>query len=79
MRRENFRHLECSLARSLDMIGEWWTLLIIRDMFYGINNFDLLPLRSAQTKEGETQRLADKCAGAFKNLDFKKCLDSGRR
>lgn len=42
MRRENFKHLECSLARSLDMVGEWWTLLIIRDLFYGINTFDLL-------------------------------------
>jgi DNA-binding HxlR family transcriptional regulator len=42
MRKENFKHLECSLARSLDMIGEWWTLLIIRDLFYGINTFDLL-------------------------------------
>jgi len=30
------------LARSLDMIGEWWTLLIIRDLFYGINTFHLL-------------------------------------
>ncbi len=34
--------MECSLARSLDVIGEWWTLLIIRDLFYGINTFDLL-------------------------------------
>jgi DNA-binding HxlR family transcriptional regulator len=42
MRKENFKHLECSLARSLDMIGEWWTLLIIRDLFYGINTFDTL-------------------------------------
>ncbi|HUN56216.1 MAG TPA: helix-turn-helix domain-containing protein [Smithella sp.] len=42
MRKENFKHLECSLARSLDIIGEWWTLLIIRDLFYGMNTFDLL-------------------------------------
>jgi DNA-binding HxlR family transcriptional regulator len=42
MRKENFKHLECSLARSLDMIGEWWTLLIVRDLFYGINTFDTL-------------------------------------
>jgi DNA-binding HxlR family transcriptional regulator len=42
MRKENFKHLECSLARSLDMVGEWWTLLIIRDLFYGIDTFDLL-------------------------------------
>jgi DNA-binding HxlR family transcriptional regulator len=42
MRKENFKHLECSLARSLDIIGEWWSLLIIRDLFYGMNTFDLL-------------------------------------
>jgi len=42
MRKENFKHLECSLARSLDVVGEWWTLLIVRDLFYGINTFDLL-------------------------------------
>ena len=42
MRKENFNHLECSLARSLDMIGEWWTLLIIRDLFYGTDTFDSL-------------------------------------
>jgi DNA-binding HxlR family transcriptional regulator len=42
MRKENFRHLECSLARSLDVIGEWWSLLIIRDLFYGMNTFDML-------------------------------------
>lgn len=42
MRRENFKHLECPLARSLDIIGEWWSLLIVRDLFYGINTFDLL-------------------------------------
>jgi len=42
MRKENFKHLECPLARSLDIIGEWWSLLIVRDLFYGVNTFDLL-------------------------------------
>jgi DNA-binding HxlR family transcriptional regulator len=42
MKKENFKHLECSLARSLDMIGDWWTLLIIRDLFYGMDTFDML-------------------------------------
>jgi DNA-binding HxlR family transcriptional regulator len=42
MRKENFKHLECPLARSLDIIGEWWSLLIVRDLFYGINTFDLI-------------------------------------
>ena len=42
MRKENFKHLECPLARSLDIIGEWWSLLIVRDLFYGVNTFDLI-------------------------------------
>ncbi len=29
----------CSLARSLEIVGERWTLLIIRDAFYGIRRF----------------------------------------
>jgi DNA-binding HxlR family transcriptional regulator len=29
----------CSLARSLEIIGERWTLLIVRDAFYGVRRF----------------------------------------
>jgi DNA-binding HxlR family transcriptional regulator len=29
----------CSLARSLELIGERWTLLIVRDTFYGVRRF----------------------------------------
>jgi DNA-binding HxlR family transcriptional regulator len=29
----------CSLARSLEIVGERWTLLIVRDAFYGIRRF----------------------------------------
>ncbi len=42
MRKENFNHLECPLARSLNIVGEWWTLLVVRDLFYGITTFDAL-------------------------------------
>ena len=30
----------CSIARSLELIGERWTILIIRDAFLGIRRFD---------------------------------------
>jgi DNA-binding HxlR family transcriptional regulator len=30
----------CSLARSLEIVGERWTLLIIRDAFWGVRRFD---------------------------------------
>lgn len=32
--------LECSVAGSLESIGERWTLLILRDAFYGLRRFD---------------------------------------
>ena len=30
----------CSVARSLEVVGERWTLLIIRDVFLGLHRFD---------------------------------------
>jgi len=31
--------LNCSLARTLEMVGDWWTLLIIRDAVLGVRRF----------------------------------------
>jgi DNA-binding HxlR family transcriptional regulator len=33
-------HLDCSIARSLELIGERWSLLVIRDVFLGNRRFD---------------------------------------
>jgi DNA-binding HxlR family transcriptional regulator len=30
----------CSIAKTLDVVGEWWTLLILRDAFRGARRFD---------------------------------------
>src|SRR4249920_1706589 len=30
----------CSIARTLDVVGEWWTPLILRDAFRGTRRFD---------------------------------------
>ncbi len=40
MKRSSARHLNCSVARSLEILGEWWTLLIVRDAFFGVRRFD---------------------------------------
>src|SRR5688500_12687110 len=29
----------CSLARTLEVVGERWTLLIVRDLFFGVRRF----------------------------------------
>jgi DNA-binding HxlR family transcriptional regulator len=33
--------MECSIARTLDVIGDRWSLLILRDAFYGVRRFDV--------------------------------------
>jgi DNA-binding HxlR family transcriptional regulator len=45
MRRASFEDMSCSIARSLEVIGEWWTLLILRDAFFGITRFEELQER----------------------------------
>jgi DNA-binding HxlR family transcriptional regulator len=36
---KDYQHQDCSLARALEVIGERWTLLIVRDAFYGVRRF----------------------------------------
>jgi DNA-binding HxlR family transcriptional regulator len=35
----------CPLARSLEIVGERWTLLILRDLFFGVRRFGELQAR----------------------------------
>jgi DNA-binding HxlR family transcriptional regulator len=39
VKRTSLEKAECPVARSLDVIGDWWSLLIIRDAFLGIRRF----------------------------------------
>src|SRR3984893_15103955 len=39
VKRTSFEQEECPIARSLDALGDWWSLLIIRDAFLGIRRF----------------------------------------
>ena len=40
MPRSSFDHMDCSVAQTLEVIGEWWTLLILRNAFHGMRTFD---------------------------------------
>jgi DNA-binding HxlR family transcriptional regulator len=40
MKLTSFDHLNCSLAQTLSIIGEHWSLLVIRDAFFGLRRFD---------------------------------------
>jgi DNA-binding HxlR family transcriptional regulator len=35
MVKKSFSDMDCSLAQALDVIGEWWSMLIVRDFFLG--------------------------------------------
>src|ERR1700675_711359 len=39
MRHKAFKANLCTVARSLDTIGEWWSLLIVRDALSGVRRF----------------------------------------
>ncbi len=40
MQRKSFGNLQCPIARSLERVGEWWSILILRDAFHGLTKFD---------------------------------------
>ena len=40
MRLTSLSEMNCSIARTLDVVGEWWTPLIVRDAFRGVRRFD---------------------------------------
>ncbi|MFD0278138.1 winged helix-turn-helix transcriptional regulator [Kitasatospora sp. NPDC127111] len=36
----DYEQQDCSLARALEVVGERWSLLIVRDAFYGVQRFN---------------------------------------
>ncbi|KAF5884842.1 helix-turn-helix domain-containing protein, partial [Rhizobium sp. PEPV16] len=40
MQRTSFSDFKCPAARALDSVGDWWSMLILRDAFQGLSRFD---------------------------------------
>ncbi|WP_424184037.1 winged helix-turn-helix transcriptional regulator [Actinokineospora sp. G85] len=40
MRRTSFAQWPCSVARTMDLLGDQWTLLVLREAFLGTRRFD---------------------------------------
>src|SRR2546430_2668811 len=40
MQRTSFGEMTCSIARTMDIAGEPWTPLIVRDIYLGLRRFD---------------------------------------
>jgi DNA-binding HxlR family transcriptional regulator len=57
MQRTTFGDLACSIARTLDVIGEPWSPLILRDVWVGLNRFDQIQADLGISRKVLTERL----------------------
>lgn len=58
MQRTDFHDSPCSIARSLDVLGDWWAPLIVRECLYGVHRFDDLQRWLGIGRNILTRRLA---------------------
>ncbi|MFJ9041206.1 winged helix-turn-helix transcriptional regulator [Streptomyces sp. NPDC102406] len=63
VRRTRFDDSECPVARSVDAIGDWWSLLIVRDAFDGSRRFGEFQRSLGVAKNILTARLRALVAG----------------
>jgi DNA-binding HxlR family transcriptional regulator len=57
MQRTSFEDMTCSVAQCLEVVGEWWSLLIVRDAFLGVTRFEDFQVRLGISRNILTQRL----------------------
>jgi DNA-binding HxlR family transcriptional regulator len=71
MHRKSFADMNCSVAQCLEIVGEWWTLLILRDVFLGYSRFDEFESRLGIARNVLTQRLERLVeAGVLKKVQY---------
>ncbi len=57
MQRTNFSGMACSIARTLDVIGEPWSPLVLRDVWVGLRRFDQIQADLGISRKVLTERL----------------------
>lgn len=57
MQRTQFGEMACSIARTLDVIGEPWSPLILRDVWVGMTRFDQIQTDLGISRKVLTERL----------------------
>ncbi|MFF4321811.1 winged helix-turn-helix transcriptional regulator [Streptomyces sp. NPDC001568] len=55
--RTHLGEADCSIAQALDVVGDWWTLLIVRDTARGLHRFDELQRELGMSRKVLTERL----------------------
>lgn len=63
MQHKSWAQADCPMARTVDLIGEWGSLLIIREAFAGVSRFDDFQERLQISRHLLTQRLKKLVAG----------------
>jgi DNA-binding HxlR family transcriptional regulator len=58
MERKSFAGMDCSVAQCLEVVGEWWSMLIVRDAFLGVTRFDEFQRRLGISRNILQQRLS---------------------
>jgi len=58
MGRTSFDEMNCSIARTLEVIGDAWTPLILRDIAFGITRFDAIQRDLGISRKVLSERLA---------------------
>lgn len=57
MKRTRFMRWPCSIARTVDVLGDWWTPIVLREAFYGVRRFDEFERSLNLSRNVLTQRL----------------------
>lgn len=57
VRRTRFDKDPCPIARTTDLIGDWWTPVVMREAFFGCKRFDEFQERLAISRATLTERL----------------------
>ena len=57
MERKSFADMDCSVAQCLEIVGDWWTMLIVRDAFLGVTRFEDFRQRLGISRNILQQRL----------------------
>jgi DNA-binding HxlR family transcriptional regulator len=63
--------MHCSVAQCLEVVGEWWSLLLVRDAFLGVRRFDDFQARLGISRNILQQRLTSLVdSGVFERLPY---------
>jgi DNA-binding HxlR family transcriptional regulator len=57
MQRTSFAEMNCSVAQCLEVVGEWWSMLVVRDAFLGVSRFEDFHERLGISRNVLNQRL----------------------